>query len=154
VDQRQRLAAAVQLVVERYAVYLCLRHGSSSLGGGCPERPRRRTLPADRHIGSRSITSGPDADAHQQARQHNAHGRTKLAIEKSDTGAKRIPAVHGAAASATALREVASGLASTRTIGRSSVDWYGASLACTSDGDDAATPMLPSGTFMAAKCLR
>ena len=36
-------------------------------------------------------------------------------------------AVHGAAASATAVSEAASASASTRTIGRSSADWYGAS---------------------------
>jgi hypothetical protein len=33
------------------------------------ERPRVRTLPAGRHVGSRSITSGPDSDAHQHARR-------------------------------------------------------------------------------------
>jgi hypothetical protein len=61
---------------------------------------------------------------------------------------------HGAAKAAAALSEVSSWSVSSRAIGRSSVEWYGASPESTSGRVDAATPTLPSGTSMASKCLR
>lgn len=61
---------------------------------------------------------------------------------RNDSASSGAP--HGAAAIAAAVREVASYSASTRTIGRSSAEWYGASPSSTSGRADAATPTLPS----------
>jgi hypothetical protein len=64
----------------------------------------------------------------------------------------KVGVPQGAAASATARIEVASCSASTRAMGRSIADWYGASPWSTAGRADAATPTLPSGTSMASKC--
>ena len=59
---------------------------------------------------------------------------------------------HGAVAIVAADSEAASWSVSSRAIGRSSAEWYGASPSSTSGRADAATPTLPSGTSMASKC--
>jgi hypothetical protein len=74
------------------------------------------------------------------------------ALQKLGRGVR--PTAHGAAAAAAARRDAASWWARTREIGRSKTEWYGASPLSTPERVDAATPMVPSPRFMAAKCLR
>ena len=115
--------------------------------------PRRRS--GDRHYGrGESGGRGPDVGGGQvMPASRTVVARTWPICEPS-WGVVRVEGgvPQGAAASATARSEVASCSASTRAMGRSIAEWYGASPSSTAGRSDAATPTLPSGTSMASKC--
>jgi hypothetical protein len=99
-----------------------------------------------------ATTMASDATAMRTCHSHQVACRLRANATAMIASAIRMNACHGAAATAAAGSEVASWSVSSRAIGRSSAEWYGASPSSTPGRVDAATPTPPMGTSMASKC--